>query len=237
MKRADNRRQIVLVDDEAISARVLHYQLERRGCACRIIASGSALLEYLAAGERPDLFLLDYFLGLDEPSGLALCRRIRAVGSTPVIMLTANGDTDALVACLKAGADEYVVKPCDIRELEARITAVLRRSAGSTGQDPVDRPSLRDDFSLNWQQRCICIDGLRQRLTEKELALLELFLSSPGHQVERAGAFQAIYGFELPPANRSIDVLVSKLRRKLAAVGAGYAIASTRGQGYRLTRL
>jgi DNA-binding response OmpR family regulator len=236
MQGRGNSQQIVLVDDEMFSARVLQHQLERRGYLCQIILSGSALLEYLATGQRPDIFLLDYFLGLDEPTGLALCRRIRALDATPVIMLTGNGEIDTLVACLKAGADQYIVKPCDIRELEARITAALRRSSPSAGEGPARIRALEEGISLDWQARRVhSDDGLCTQLTEKEMALLELFVSSPDRRIDRADAFQAIYGFALPPDNRSIDVLVSKLRRKLAVLDSRCTISATRGQGYLLS--
>jgi DNA-binding response OmpR family regulator len=227
---------VALVEDEVVYGRVLQHQLRRLGYLCHLIPSGTALLDYLATGQRPDLFILDYFLGLAEPTGLALCRRIRALGDTPVIMLTGNEAVDTLVACLNAGADQYLVKPCDIRELDARILAALRR-ARPKGQDAPAAPTVLDDrVELDWRGQCLRgPDGRDLRLTDKEMALLELLLGSADRQVDRAAAFHALYGFEPPPQNRSIDVIASRLRRKLAAIESRHTIRATRGQGYRLS--
>jgi len=234
MQTGDSKKTIVLVEDERLYGRILNYQLEHLGFDCKLISSGSAFLEYLSEGNLPDLFIFDYFLGHDEPTGLTLCRRVRSLCDAPVIVLTGDDKLETLVSCLKAGADHYIVKPCDIRELEARIISSLRKPLART-QEPQTIMDLKldDNLLLKWhEQLLVNIDGRQARLTEKEVGLLELFVSSADRYLDREGAFQVLYGYEMQPNNRSIDVMVSKLRKKLTDLEPGCRIKPMRGKGY-----
>jgi two-component system response regulator ArlR len=237
MPGTEDRKSIVIVEDERLYGRILDYQLGNLGYDCRLINSGHAFLEYLAEGIMPDLFIFDYFLGHDEPTGLTLCRRVRSMSDIPVIILTGNNKLETLVSCLKAGADHYIVKPCDIRELEARIVSSLRKSLNimQPGQKSVMDQRLDDNILMKWQEQLIVSpDGRQQRLTEKEFGLLELFVSSAERYVDRESAFQVLYGYDMQPNNRSIDVLISKLRKKLNELEPAYRIKPMRGKGYLL---
>lgn len=243
MRKEEPRKFIVAVEDDLLYGRMLSHQLGSLGYECRVIPSGEQFLDYLAgATPAPDLFIFDYFLGHGEPTGLALCRRVRALSSAPVIVLTGNNKLETLVSCLKAGADHYIVKPCDIRELEARIISSLRKSAQiSPGQASSQVHSaeltLVGGLTLKWQEQVLRgNDGRQVLLTEKECGLLELFVSTADGYLDRDSAFQVLYGYEMPPANRSIDVLVSKLRKKLRDLDPGYRIKPLRARGYSLFR-
>lgn len=232
------KKSIVIVEDDKLYGRVLDYQLNSLGYRCTLINSGHRLLEALPDLELPDLFIFDYFLGIDEPTGLALCRHVQSFCNVPIIVLTGNDKLETLVSCLKAGADQYIVKPCDIRELDARIIASLRKAP--TTDTPKSRElklQLDDDIALHWSDQALRhSNGCSVKLTDKEIGLLELFLSSTDRYIERDDAFQVLYGYEMQPSNRSIDVLASKLRKKLATLDPSYIIRTLRGRGYALVQ-
>lgn len=238
MRDSLSQKQIVIVEDDLLYGRVLNYQLGNLGYQCKLINSGTAFLDSLPDAPLPDLYIFDYFLGPDEPTGLTLCRRIRSLCDVPVILLTGNNKLETLVSCLKAGADHYIVKPCDIRELEARIISSLRKkiTAAPGHQQNLDL-RLDDLLTLNWREQTLSHQrGQQIPLTEKEFGLLELFAGTPDGYLDRDNAFQVLYGYDLQPANRSVDVLVSKLRKKLVSLDPGYRIKPVRGKGYLLFR-
>lgn len=238
MRESQSQKLIVIVEDDPLYGRVLNYQLGGLGYQCKLINSGTAFLEYLPDSQLPELFIFDYFLGPDEPTGLTLCRRVRSFCDVPVILLTGNNKLETLVSCLKAGADDYIVKPCDIRELDARIISSLRRETTSDTDRKQNMDLRLDDvLTLKWQEQTLCNQEGRQiPLTEKEFGLLELFAGTLDGYLDRDSAFQVLYGYDLQPANRSVDVLVSKLRKKLAGLDPCYRIKPVRGKGYLLFR-
>jgi DNA-binding response OmpR family regulator len=207
------KKSIVIVEDDKLYGRVLEYQLNSLGYRCTLINSGHRLMELLPTLELPDLFIFDYFLGIDEPTGLALCRHVQSFCDVPIIVLTGNNKLETLVSCLKAGADQYIVKPCDIRELDEHI-------------------------ALQWTDQMLRhSNGSSIKLTDKEIGLLELFFSNAERYIDRADAFQVLYGYEMQPSNRSIDVLASKLRKKLATLDPSYIVRTLRGRGYALLQV
>lgn len=238
---------IGLVDDDPVFLSMLSGSLTSRGMRCLPATSYAALLEHLQRDEVPDAFLLDYHLGTSRETGLSVCRSLRLRYDRPVLMLTGDSHTDTIVRCLEAGAEQYLVKPCAIDELLARLRVVLRQrqpsrattgdlqTAGSQGA-----AGLRLSFgslSFDEDQRLLYTTGQPAKtctLTEKEADLLRLMLSSPDHTISRADAFYRLHHYEMEPENRSIDVMVSKLRRKIAKLTHTIEIQSLRGQGYRL---
>jgi DNA-binding response OmpR family regulator len=229
---------ITLVEDDELYAKILSYQLTSRGFKVRLCSSGKSLIFLLKNEEPSDIYILDYFLGEGEPSGLDLCRKIKSYIRSPVIMLTGNNRLDTLVSCLDSGADQYIVKPCDIKELVARIDVTLRNSAAYR-QSVTSPLNLRVDenISVSWENnRLTHSDGRQIQLTQKEMNLLELFLKEDNRFLDRHKAFQSLYGFEMDPLNRSIDVLVSKLRSRLRSLDDNYRIRTLRGQGYVMYR-
>lgn len=233
------KKSIVIVEDDKLYGRVLDYQLNTLGYRCTLINSAHRLMELLPTLELPDLFIFDYFLGIDEPTGLALCRHVQSFCGVPIIVLTGNNKLETLVSCLKAGACQYIVKPCDIRELDARIVASLRKSLSpENGKTRELKLQLDENIALQWTDQMLRhSNGSSIKLTDKEIGLLELFFSNTEHYIDRADAFQVLYGYEMQPSNRSIDVLASKLRKKLATLDPSYIVRTLRGRGYALLQV
>jgi DNA-binding response OmpR family regulator len=246
---------ICLLDDDEMLLRILSSQLSRRRYKCLAFLKTEDFLAHLDTQESADLYIVDYFLDSKKCSGLDVCRKIKSRHRAPVIMLTSNKETDTIVSCLNAGADQYVVKPYDLNELEARMVATMRLYNGGLdgparmvatmrqlngvhdGQamesDPADR--FREHFNVNWLLRKLTASsGATVSLTEKEMALFELFVAAADRTLTRQGAYVSIYGTEMDPLNRSIDILVSRLRKKMLVLDAGVDIVTVRGGGYLL---
>lgn len=222
--------------------------LNNHGFHCDSFTIAGTMLEALRTGTTPDLFILDYHLGVASQTGLTLCRTLRLHHQRPVIILTANQDARTVVSCLNAGAEEYIRKPCETEELVARIHVVLRRVAQTasadgatmlTGLQRAGTTLALDRLRLDTNDRRVSWNDVESsshtELTEKELQLLELLVSAPDHTVSRADAFFELYNYNMEPENRSIDVLIARLRRRLRDINAGIKIQTLRGVGYRIT--
>src|SRR3989338_6301331 len=228
------KRLICILDDDEIAALFLKRQLERRKYSCISFCQSVNFFAWLDGGAAPSLIILDYFLGNEKCSGLDVSMRAKGALGVPVIMLTGDRRTRTVVNCLNAGADQYVTKPYDIDELVARIGAVLRLYEGKVANY---RPNeiLSSGIRINWDERRLSsAHGSVVSLTEKELALLALFLASDEAYVDREWAFSAIYGMERGPLNRAVDVLISRLRKKLVLLDSAIDIVTVRGNGYFL---
>jgi len=228
---------ILILDDDPVYTRILAHQLKQHGFDSTICHKDRDLLDRLRKGLDPDVFILDYHLGPKAASGLDLCRKVRAYINKPVIMLSANDSLEAKVSCLNAGADQYIVKPCDIAELLARIGVVLRNSPDRAHRSDRLPATLQlgDELALDWETgRMSGPSGAHVQLTEKEASLLEVLAHHRQSSVSRYEAFQSIYGYDMSPDNRSIDILVSRLRKKIETVNRNIHIKTVRGQGYRL---
>jgi two-component system phosphate regulon response regulator PhoB len=247
MSGSDERRIVVIEDEDAIRD-VIAYNLERAGYRVAAAADGRAGLEQVRA-EPTDLVLLDIML--PELDGLAVCRELRAEPATelvPVIMLTAKGDEDDVVAGLGAGADDYVTKPFSPRELVARVDAMLRRAAraGASGAqagdeeleadrelaaDPDRRRVEVDGVVVDPDRHEVLVDGEPVRLTRTELRLLHVLLRRPGRVYTREQLVERVMGDNAWITDRTIDVHVRAIRRKLDA--RADVIETIRGVGYR----
>jgi DNA-binding response OmpR family regulator len=172
-------------------------------------------------------------LGLPGIDGFETLARLRKDHAVPVIMLTARGEDQDRIAGLLAGADDYLPKPFNPAELAARIHAVLKRSRNTRASDP---PSLGfGNLELNVKRREVRVEGSPVALTATELRILEVLLNRKGEVLTRAELTEAAVGRPLEAYDRSIDTLISKLRRKLGSAGAeGAEIRSLRGHGYVL---
>lgn len=236
MYKIDSIRKFLIctLDDCEFTSSLLKRQVERRKYSCVAFLRSNDLLSYLAKGKVPDVFILDYYLGHEGHSGLDLCRKIKGRYRVPVVMLTANSQIETIVNCLNAGADQYLVKPYHAEELIARVEAVLRLYPDSAATDRT-RERLPFPVKVDWLERkLIGRDGSTIRLTEKELSLLELFIAAGDSLLDREKSFAAIYDKEMDPFNRSIDILVSRLRKKLMLVEQKSDIMTIRGRGYLL---
>ena len=231
------RPSICILDDDEVILRLLQTQLKQRHFSCRGFSRTEEFIRFLDIREkRADLYIVDYFLEAHSISGLDVCRKIKSRHRAPVIMLTANKATFAIVNCLRAGADQYIVNPCHIDELEARIYATLRLYENSSWSlnATASAERLQGQLTVNWLLRMLTTaDGKFVRLTEKEIALFELLLAVDG-VLSRDIAYSSIYGSTMAPLNRSIDILVSRLRRKLVVLSIGIDVRSSRGGGYML---
>ena len=216
--------QLLLVEDDATMRTTLQRSLARRGFQVTALGDGaSALAEMIA---RPhDAVVLDLTLpGLD---GLQVLQQARARGlRTPVLVLTARGSTGERVQGLNLGADDYLTKPFELAELEARIKALLRRAGN---QVPLVRLG-RLEFDTT--TRMASVGGQPLALTPRELAVLEALLARVGRPVAREALFEKVFDFDADARVEAIEIYVSRLRKKLE--GAGVAINTLRGLGYLL---
>ena len=205
--------------------------LEMQGFHVMAVGSGEQALDDLPQ-RSPDLIVLD--VGLPGIDGFETLRRLRLEHAVPVIMLTARGEEQDRIAGLTAGADDYLPKPFNPMELAARVRAVLKRSSGSAAP-PHEESAGFGNLVLHDKRREVRVDGSPVPLTATELRVLEALLDRQGEVLSRAELTEVAVGRPLEPYDRSIDTLVSKLRRKLALAGArGAEIRSLRGHGYVL---
>lgn len=225
--------QILVVDDEASIRELLAFNLKKNGYHVETAADGR---DALAKAPKADLVLLDIML--PEIDGFEVCRRLKSSPQTsgiPIIMLTAKAEEIDRVLGLEMGADDYVVKPFSMRELIARVKAVLRRSHkdGKTKEDVLTIGPLRIDFS-SYQ---VWLHDEPVALTPKEYELLKLLVTNSGRAFSRDELLERIWGYEYYGDTRTVDVHIRHLRAKLAAAPeVSDAIETIRGVGYRFTR-
>ena len=227
--------QILVVDDEASIRELLSFNLKKNGYSVETAADGR---EALAKAAGMDLVLLDIMLPEDD--GLEVCRRLKADPQTsgiPIIMLTAKAEEIDRVLGLELGADDYVVKPFSMRELLARVKAVLRRSAKDSqsekGRETLKIGGLRLDFSS--YQAWLHDEPIA--LTPKEYELLKLLVTNPGRAFTRDELLERIWGYEYYGDTRTVDVHIRHLRAKLKGdENISKAIETVRGIGYRFAR-
>jgi DNA-binding response OmpR family regulator len=223
------KHRVLIVEDEQDIAGLIKHTLERGGEAdAEIVNSGDAALK-AAVDRPPDLIILD--LNLPVVSGAEVCRILRSrpdVPPVPIIMLTARTSEDDRVAGLEQGADDYVTKPFSLRELSARVRAVLRRGAGGDRKVAQYRGErLHADF----EAVAIAVDGASVRLTRREFELLRYLVQNKNRVVSRDRLLERVWGYERLVETRSVDVHVGRLRGKLGA--AGQQIETVVGLGYR----
>jgi two-component system phosphate regulon response regulator PhoB len=220
---------ILVVEDEEDIRELLKYNLEKEGYQVLGAATGEAALKAVRDGV-PDLILLDLMLpGLD---GLEVCRRIRSAAPTqrlPIIMLTAKGEEADIVTGLELGADDYVTKPFSPRVLLARLRAVLRRR--SLPLPPETAPLKTGELVIHPGRHEVLLQGQPIPLTATEFRLLHLLVRKPGWVFTRSQIVDEIHGDDYPVSDRSIDVQIVSLRKKLGPFGSH--LETIRGIGYR----
>jgi len=222
--------KILVVDDDYNICELLRMYLEKEGYRVLIAHDGRQGLK-LVEEETPDLVILD--LMLPELDGLACCREIRKQSEIPVIMLTAKGESFDKVLGLELGADDYIVKPFEPRELLARIRAVLRRY-GTPGAAPqkIVHPGLvidRDQYLVRCGETVI-------ELPQKEMELLCLLASHPNQVFTRAQILVQVWGFDYAGETRTVDVHIERLRKKLQTPESKWQIKTVWGIGYKFER-
>jgi len=218
--------RVLVVEDDAEIADVLRRSLRQEGYEVRTSGDGVDALA-VASGFTPDLVVLD--LGLPGLDGVEVCRRLRAEGDVPILMLTARAETEDRVGGLDSGADDYLVKPFERSELLARIRALLRR------RPPRGSASLQvGDLVLNPDTREVRRGGRELELTSREFELLEFLMRNERLVVSRERLLDDVWGYDPTAATNTIDVFVSNLRRKLEAGGEPRLLHTKRGAGYVL---
>ena len=219
--------RILLVEDDARVAGFAAKGLREQSYAVDIAANGEQAV-YLAAVNEYDLIILDVLLPLKD--GHAVCRELRASGArVPILMLTARGSVDDRVAGLDCGADDYLTKPFDFKELLARLRALLRRAA-------VFRPAVihAGDLLMNTASHSVARAGRPINLTAKEYALLEFLILNQDRVVGREQIAQHVWDENFDPLSNVIDVYIKRLRAKIDAGSSRRLIHTRRGEGYLL---
>ncbi|MGH7918950.1 MAG: response regulator transcription factor [Candidatus Dormibacteraceae bacterium] len=226
--------RIVLIEDDEGIAETLRFNLEAAGHHVQAAQDGVSGLRLARTG-APDLVLLDLMLpGMD---GVEVCRQLRRSGTPPVIMLTARDAEVDRVLGLELGADDYITKPFSIREVLARIAAVLRR-ADISPPDPAALPE-QDAFGslvLDRAARRVTLDGREVRLALREFELLSFLIGHSGRALTRDALIQNVWGPAFSGDQKTVDVHIRWLREKFAE-GSPFEISTVRGIGYRLDRL
>jgi DNA-binding response OmpR family regulator len=224
---------VLVVDDDVELSQLISQYLAPEGYTVEAVHSGQKGVERALSGEHA-IVVLDVML--PDMKGFEVLRRVRAISRAPVLMLTARGDEQDRILGLEMGADDYLPKPFNPRELCARIEAILRRSRPET---PAFEPLVTDrlvvdDVSLERAARVVRRGGERIDLTSVEFDLLETFLRSAGRVIARDDMVRSVLRREFSPFDRSIDTHVSNLRRKLGATPDGLErIKGVRGVGYQ----
>jgi DNA-binding response OmpR family regulator len=208
-------KHILVVDDDQKLRELLTRYLGEQGFAVAGVADGEAMDGYLAHATA-DLVVLDLMLPGED--GLSIARRLRSGSDTPIIILSARGDEIDRIVGLEVGADDYLPKPFNPRELLARIRAILRRSDPQTNDDAndgADKDYRFGEFTFNLESHCLIRDNEAVELTHGDLALLEVFVTRPNRVMSRDALIEQLKGYERSPYDRSIDVRVTRLRKKI----------------------
>ena len=203
--------KILVVDDEKLLVKGLKYNLEQEGYQVVTAFDGEEAIR-LAHDESIDLILLD--LMLPKTDGFTVCRTIRGFSNVPIIMLTAKGEDIDKILGLEYGADDYITKPFNIREVTARIKAIVRRINPSPKGDS-GKVMVSGDITLDYNFRRAVVNDRLVELTSKEFDLLELFLKNPDRVYTRENLLDILWGIGYPSEERTIDVHMRRLREKL----------------------
>ena len=229
------KQKILIVDDDANIAELISLYLVKECFETRIVGDGEAALEAFAEF-HPDLILLDLMLpGID---GYEVCRQIRATSQTPIIMLSAKGEVFDKVLGLELGADDYMEKPFDSKELVARVKAVLRRykQSGDVTQDTEMKIVEYKDLTINMTNYAVTFRGEHIDMPPKEMELFFFLASSPNRVFTREQLLDQIWGYEYAGDTRTVDVHIKRLREKIRD-NDSWKIATIWGIGYKFETL
>ena len=221
--------KILVVDDDINICDLLRIYFENEGYEVKTANDGAEGISYFKMYE-PDLVLLDIML--PKKDGWQVCREIRESSSKPVIMITAKGEVFDKVLGLELGADDFVVKPFDMKELSARVKAVLRRYSAHDNQND-DEVIKFDNIEISHQKYELKLRGKAVDIPPKELELLFCLASNPNRVFTRDQLLDEVWGFEYYGDSRTIDVHIKRLREKLEGVSDRWALRTVWGVGYK----
>ena len=221
--------KILIVDDDTNICELLRLYIEKDGFSV-IIANDGATAVKMFREQQPDLMLLDIML--PKLDGWQVCREIRKTSDKPIIMLTAKGETFDKVLGLELGADDYIVKPFDTKEVVARIKAVLRRSATSATVSAVQEVQY-DRLLVNLTNYELRVNGVQVDTPPKEMELIFHLASNPNRVYTRDQLLDEVWGFDYYGDSRTVDVHVKRLREKLEGVSDKWELRTVWGVGYK----
>ena len=223
--------KILVVDDDLNICELLKLYLENDGYVVYTANDGKEAVDVFK-NKTPDLVLLDIML--PKMDGWQVCREIRKTSSVPIIMLTAKGETFDKVLGLELGADDYVVKPFDTKEVMARVKAVLRRTKGDAeAAEDKKKTVIYDNLEINIQNYEMKVKGVPVDTPPKELELIYHFASNPNRVYTRDQLLDEVWGFDYYGDSRTVDVHVKRLREKLEGVSDKWCLKTVWGVGYK----
>jgi two-component system KDP operon response regulator KdpE len=208
----NEKQRILVVDDEPQITRVLRRGLMTHGYDVHVAADGESALETFSDW-TPDLVVTD--LSMPNLDGLELCRKLRAISTLPIIVLSVRGEEPTKVEALDAGADDYVTKPFGMDELLARIRAALRRARTSQSDDSSQTVLEAGDFRIDLENRSVIVDGREVHLTPKEYDLLVYLVRHPGKVLTHRTLLAAVWGIESAEQTEYLRVFIGQLRKKI----------------------
>ena len=221
-------KKALIVEDDANIAELIQLYLEKDGFTVRIAGDGATGLAETRVFE-PDIILLDIML--PEMDGWAVCRAVRKFSEVPIIFLTAKGETYDKVSGLEMGADDYIVKPFDAKELVARVHAVMRRHSGEKESD--GKKLVYDKLVINLDSYELIVDGKKIDTPPKEMELLYHLAASPNRVFTRNQLLDEVWGFDYFGDSRTVDVHIKRLREKLDGVSDKWTLKTVWGVGYK----
>ena len=226
----ENKPKILIVDDEENICELVRLYIEKEGFDAIIANDGQEAVAKFNK-EKQDLILLDIMLPIKD--GWQVCREIRAQSKVPIIMLTAKGETFDKVLGLELGADDYVVKPFEPKELIARIRAVLRRSADSVDEKADEDELSFDGLKINQSTYEVYIDDKKVEMPPKEFELLYFLAKNTNKVFTRDQLLDEIWGYEFFGDSRTVDVHIKRIREKLEGENRTWALKTVWGVGYK----
>ena len=221
--------KILVVDDDTNICELLRLYLEKEGYVVKIVNDGVSAINTFKQ-ENPDLTLLDIMI--PKLDGWQVCREIRKFSDKPIIMLTAKGETFDKVLGLELGADDYVTKPFDTKEVVARIKAVLRRTAPASDTSDVKEVNY-DKLSINLTNYEMKVNGVSVDTPPKELELIYHLASNPNRVFTRDQLLDEVWGFDYYGDSRTVDVHIKRLREKLEGVSDKWELKTVWSVGYK----
>lgn len=220
--------RVLIVDDDINICELLKLYIEREGCETQVSHSGVDAIEMFRK-ITPDIVILD--LMIPDMDGYQVCREIRKISNIPIIMLTAKGETFDKVLGLELGADDYLVKPFEPKELIARMKAVLRRYERKDAG--VQREIVYPNLVINLSNYSAKVNGNEVDLTPKELELLFYIASKPNRVFTREQLLEQIWGYDFLGDSRTVDVHIKRLREKIETGNTKWQIKTVWGVGYK----
>ncbi len=225
-----NPQTILIADDDANICELVRLYLEKEGFETVICFNGEKAMEIFRGGNI-DLAILDIMM--PKMDGVSVCREIRKESKMPIIMLTAKGETFDKVLCLELGADDYVVKPFEGKELAARVKAVLRRSAPAEKQQEEEKIVSYDDITVNLSNYELILCGKSMDIPPKELELLYYLASHPNRVFTREQLLEDVWGFDYYGDSRTVDVHVKRIREKIEGINDKWQLKTVWSVGYK----